>query len=138
MEKQKIKDALWDGDVKFLNKNKDEFEVTQTIGSTDIYSLEEEPIEDRLFNLMSSLRELCKKGDVNVSSVWVVKDNDGLVRYFALLHNGSNGKENCVLEPMMDIADVIKGLKPESQYVNLAGASFDVCDDVYDWLLTLC
>lgn len=54
--------------------------------------------------------------------------------YYAVLNNGSNGRENSILNPMKEVVSIMELLKQEYQEIDdvtICDVIIDILDDVY-------
>ena len=54
--------------------------------------------------------------------------------YYGIYCNGSNGKENCILNSMKEVVNYLEDIKEDWDYCNICDSYFDITDDVYYWL----
>lgn len=81
--------------------------------------------------------ELKDYGFYKNAAVTFIKDSKV---YYAVLNNGSNGRENSILNPMKEVVSIMELLKQEYQEIDdvtICDVIIDILDDVYTWIFII-
>lgn len=91
------------------------------------------PDDETSEKLESALESFQCYGDVII-----LKNDEGDYQIFTVYNNGTNGKENCILNSMKDVTERLEKLKANENvaWCQILDTHIDSLDDVYAWYLT--
>lgn len=111
--------------------------IKHKVNLNDKYTLhiltENYPDDETIEKIENALESFGYKGDVVV-----IKNDDDKYQVFGVFHNGTNGKEGCILNSMKDVVNRLEKLKSNKnvKWCQILYTAIDNLDDVYSWYLT--